>query len=288
MLYYKYLPVSKYSLTNLAEKKVWFAHPHTFNDPFDSRLFYGSLKNDYNMAIAISDYLENLMKNGQIALHDVATCNMVINNVLRSITSQNPYPRSILEWFLRQYDLYNYVNWGDSTIKANDHCHFQNFREIERELGILALSDRRDSILMWSHYADQHCGICLEFEIDKKNIGAQVHVSKVNYTRTGTPNVIWVENIQNRQHFKSELDNSVITKHQDWGYEQEYRMIGIFANQSVSVPGLHLRGVIFGSRLPPDQQAMIQKIVNITYGLGNVQLYQCRESLNAEFIITEI
>ena len=32
------------------------------------------------------------------------------------------------------------------------------------KLGILCLSERRDDILMWSHYASSHCGVCLEFD----------------------------------------------------------------------------------------------------------------------------
>ncbi len=48
------------------------------SDGFVGNIFIKSLE---AMAMAISDYLENLMKKGQIDPDDIATCNMIINNV---------------------------------------------------------------------------------------------------------------------------------------------------------------------------------------------------------------
>jgi DUF2971 family protein len=36
--------------------------------------------------------------------------------------------------------------------------------ELEGECGFLSLSERRDDLLMWAHYAEMHRGVCLEFD----------------------------------------------------------------------------------------------------------------------------
>ena len=37
---------------------------------------------------------------------------------------------------------------------------------VDRRFGVCALGERADSILMWSHYADEHAGICIEFDTE--------------------------------------------------------------------------------------------------------------------------
>jgi hypothetical protein len=38
------------------------------------------------------------------------------------------------------------------------------------ELGVASFTKKRDSILMWSHYSNQHKGICLGFRESKINL----------------------------------------------------------------------------------------------------------------------
>ena len=41
------------------------------------------------------------------------------------------------------------------------------FGFIENRVGIFALAERRDNLLLWSHYSDNHRGFCLEFDAQK-------------------------------------------------------------------------------------------------------------------------
>ena len=49
----------------------------------------------------------------------------------------------------------------------------------DAKLGILCLSEKRDDILMWSHYADGHTGFCLEF--DKEGLKSWNFCSPIRY-----------------------------------------------------------------------------------------------------------
>lgn len=74
--------------------------------------------------------------------------------------------------------------------------------------GIVCFSDSYNSPLMWGHYANNHTGICLCFEIKRNKL------IKVKYKN------------------KRELSGSVLTKSKkelsikstDWAYEKEYRI----------------------------------------------------------------
>jgi hypothetical protein len=79
------------------------------------------------------------------------------------------------------------------------------------------LTPTPDSTLMWSHYADNHRGICLQFALGHPLFGS---AQKVEYLSSYPK---WAP--------QSLLDGSsqrvLLTKSDDWEYEQEYRIIGI-------------------------------------------------------------
>src|SRR3954471_5525958 len=52
---------------------------------------------------------------------------------------------------------------------------------LDQELGtrgVLSLSERWNSVLMWSHYADNHRGVCIEFDLAE---GSYPSLQPVNY-----------------------------------------------------------------------------------------------------------
>jgi hypothetical protein len=69
------------------------------------------------------------------------------------------------------------------------------------------------SILMWTHYADNHRGICLEYGCGKSEFGIAV---KVVYTDEYP---LW------RPHQLGEILDILITKSNVWAYEEEYRLV---------------------------------------------------------------
>ncbi len=45
----------------------------------------------------------------------------------------------------------------------------ESIKKIKDNLLVSCFSNKNDSILMWSHYADKHKGICVEFEVESSN-----------------------------------------------------------------------------------------------------------------------
>jgi hypothetical protein len=80
---------------------------------------------------------------------------------------------------------------------------------------LYCLTPHADSTLMWSHYAENHRGICLEFSVDNDVFGTALEVRYLSSYPEWLP------------HSLAEGDPSdiLLTKSDDWQYEHEYRVI---------------------------------------------------------------
>jgi len=103
---------------------------------------------------------------------------------------------------------------------------------------IYCLTPKDDSTLMWSHYAENHRGICLEFDVANMLFS---NACEVVY-REAYPK--WIPyDINDEPRRVMEL---ILTKAEEWCYEKEYRLVSVDAPPTSSF--LHLHGDFF--RLP--------------------------------------
>lgn len=105
--------------------------------------------------------------------------------------------------------------------------------KVMNDKGILCLTPHPDNILMWSHYADNHKGICLELDV-RACPEFFVYPVKVAYaTEYPTFNL-------------GEDTNSIYaTKYKDWAYEDEIRILKDRVGKH-EFALLCLKSVIFG------------------------------------------
>lgn len=112
------------------------------------------------------------------------------------------------------------------------------------ETSILSLSSNRDNALMWSHYADSHKGICLEFDTRIPNSPFAMS-QPVNY-KIKFDDYCFDANFNAAQVYESVS----LTKSKHWKYEKEWRVIGN-ASGACKFPPESLTGVIAGCNIPP-------------------------------------
>lgn len=97
----------------------------------------------------------------------------------------------------------------------------ENIRDIYREgLRVFCLTEIRDSILMWSHYADSHKGFCVEYSVRKLHPKYVENIMKVLYTEDyfdGT-NLVINKNPNN-------MYPLTLYKSPAWSYEAEWRLV---------------------------------------------------------------
>jgi hypothetical protein len=123
----------------------------------------------------------------------------------------------------------------------------QTKNELSKTVGIICLSKNWDEILMWSHYANSHTGICLGFEIEEANL------MEVNYQeRRLTLADLGIDSIA--EFGEPEMRKLLLTKFKTWTYESEYRVFASTdecdAHKEIAffklADTLHLREVILG------------------------------------------
>lgn len=130
--------------------------------------------------------------------------------------------------------------------------------EIQRNInksGVLCFSDKADHVLMWTHYASNHRGICVEIDSTKWET-LKVFLNPVKYTNDRP-----VININKAAFDKREFAKScAFTKHPDWSYEREWRLLDPWGGEKYfSFPKECLTGIIFGCRTSDSVKTFIKQ-----------------------------
>jgi hypothetical protein len=238
---YKYRGFSHLSLEMLVEDRLYFADPSTFNDPLDTK---PRLDPDIDAA-ALERVLELLVVQRVEAELKAAAKTIrykgpkTIDHIARQ--SQSAFKR-------RLEDLRYHATNPEITVE-NPLQHLLA-TEVESELlrrydkGIVSLSERADCPLMWSHYGDQHHGVCIGYSIP-----ADARVHEVRYGGEPVVKASLVEAMLNGiAGAQEQVDEAVLLrKAPDWKYESEWRLIG---DRGAQDSPLELSEVVFGLRCP--------------------------------------
>jgi hypothetical protein len=212
--FYHYQPFCKeYLITTLRDQKLFFSDPHNVNDPWDCKPWF-----DYR------PMLKDLMKREQMITY--LRC-LVPSEMLND-------PRlAIYEHRLRTDN--------DALIQSTEGLSRSLTKEISTRR-MYCLTPVPDSTLMWSHYAANHRGICLEFS---KHNDLIEKARPVKYRETYPE---WTP-----QNAEGDILDFVLTKSIDWCYEREFRIIAssmdgptkLYGNY-VSLPTGALTSIILG------------------------------------------
>lgn len=106
---------------------------------------------------------------------------------------------------------------------------------INGRLGILSLSRRWDSSLMWSHYTNCHQGFCIGFDRNHSFFADSAR------PRSDFRPVIYSHRRPTLTRMRTSPDDNKIilsTKSKDWEYEEEERVIALLANADKVISAL--------------------------------------------------
>ena len=92
------------------------------------------------------------------------------------------------------------------------------------EMGIACLSESDDSLLMWAHYANNHYGMCVEYELMEINRQLEFTPVPIIYSeRRACLDSLNPDTVE-RDTTKVFIE-SLTTKSLEWRYEKEWRII---------------------------------------------------------------
>lgn len=201
--------------------ELFFAKPSSFNDPFDCQPTFLFDATD----------LEILSFYTRVGLKHVPglPVELAMVNARHKLHNRATGPRSPI---------------------APDSIQKLHTESVSEKIGVLCLSESRDNILMWGHYADNHHGICIGF--DSRNAFFK-HVHPVNYS-AARPTINAFRDTRDQM-----LDAAIFTKADQWAYESEWRQIRYEAGAGVLVfPPHALAVVILGCKATAETEELVK------------------------------
>jgi len=140
---------------------------------------------------------------------------------------------------------------------------FDNLEQGFKKLGICSLSLDAENTLMWSHYADEHRGVCLAYRFPHEvvsKIPGVIGMDAVSYADDVLTS--WLANLVplEQKAFHEELIKvCLVAKAEAWKYEREVRLI-VNNPGKVELPTGSLVQICFGLHTSPDDEALIRKL----------------------------
>jgi len=249
---YKYRGFTVNTLRMLSEAEVFFASPSLFNDPLDCN---PTLEVDVDVPT-----LEGLLYKMVSKTRTAQEARRVIENHQYMASELGDYKESkpARDYYVRRL--------GSDVIGA--------LKEEYAKHGVLSLASRWNCPLMWSHYGDQHQGLCVEYDLADS---AFENLDPVDYKRP--------RRIKASELVEWKLERSVtaresvertffFSKAPNWRYEREWRSVADRAGVS-SAPA-NISAIHFGLRC---DSAVVRSVVLLhASGNTNIKFYAMRSS----------
>ena len=227
---YKYIDANNldHSSRIFTHNELYFCSVEKFNDPFDCQFQVRFRGSDYEKSKFVND----------------------------SLKAQSPH--------LKRPERRSKARKGSKRL--NDPDVEKAMRDLARQYmekwGLCCLSEVRDNILMWAHYANAHRGFCLEFSNELcfvPNIRLIDTGRMVPFPVIPMP-VVYSEEYPVANLLSNDSTRDIfLTKAKQWEYEKEWRMALPGATGSYKFPSPCLTGVIFGCRMSSEHKEMIRE-----------------------------
>lgn len=219
---FKYLHPDRIDV--LKNRAIRFSQPEAFNDPFEFKPVINS--------VCSNDYLQNYVDENLDRLTEEQLSNMLPPQI------RNLISRESVIAFVKKSLLDNHESL-DNVLKAlGTHASKIIPTKSNELIGVLSLTEKKDNLLMWSHYADSHRGFCIRFDSTHSFFNRKrsekdefYHLRKVKYLQERPSKTM------------NEMDgiDMFLLKSDIWKYEQEWRICSVLSDANT----------ILESQMPP-------------------------------------
>jgi hypothetical protein len=265
MILYKYLQPGRVDV--LKNRNIRFTQPGDFNDPFEFRPQIQAAASDEQVRTYVENNFDQLVEQ-ELDKYGALTQlvpQATMRELLRTQKARLPELFRLLE-----------PQMLENVSSALD-------RFLNQNVGVLCLSEVRDSILMWGHYTDDHRGFVLGFDsnhsfFSKRRSGQDEFgfLRQVEYQHQ-RPNVV-LSDTSSPAWFQ--------TKSEQWAYEKEWRTVRVLSEADCRINGAPfpvclfefapdaVLEIIVGLRSTPP---MVQEMRSLASGFPRAALLRARE-----------
>lgn len=252
---FKYLNIDRYSIHNLKNLKVYFNNSSFLNDPFDFLL------DEIKLEVTIEDIIN------------------LYNDSIDESSLGNPHVNNFSE--IPQ-------DFKNNAFEIGRVKYRYFITETFRNKGVYCFSSINDNILLWSHYAGGHRGICLEFDSKQFDKALEMKYFSV-YPSIRPIDQMRRYNLSRSQDMNEEILLPLLSKSIDWSYEKEWRIFHEQSNYLFGYEPTALKSVYFGLKAERHNIELISSILRNKY--RNVNTYKAvknRDKYKIDFIKYDI
>lgn len=271
--FYRYRGFSTNTLDSLCHDRLYFAHPGTFNDPLDCS---PTLERDSPLE-ELRDLLSVLVRR-RVRSEVLASLSQA--RVKGEGATAHAEKRATLEARDELANIAYHATDPEYTASETEAEGGLLTTQIESELrrhyerGVCCFSTTYASPLLWSHYGDQHRGLCVGYGLDRRP-KPEMHEVVYGGGRSVRTSLLIQALVHEELGAKKELDRDVLLrKARGWNYEKEHRLLGVQGDQESP---LLLKEVTFGLRCP---MSVVYTVVKALAGrdaeLRYFQIYEVR------------
>lgn len=267
MVVYQFSTISEWLAQNIHNRVVFLNSPENFNDPTENNF---SLKN-MDECDGGNEFKRKFLKTIKDDLSESYKLNEVEKSKILGVPLSSRYKDKFdEEYFVNKFADKLLDGLGGESIDT--FCH-RSVKEAQEAFRISSFSKNQSNPLMWGHYADGMRGVCIEYDIDEKDL------NKVEYEECYSVDVLRVL----ARETEDEVKKTFLRKNPYWEYEKEYRMIRVGESYYPLEKG-RLKKIYFGYKCHEDKADFIKNLAILSHG-DDVRFYITRNLVSSQYMV---
>lgn len=282
-LYRYYSLESSCALENIKNNIIYGADPREFNDPFDCN---PGISVDELVKMALCHYYKTYIPGIRQKTMFEKAINVFSNMSDEKIKLFDTIVKNDMDYLQKCVELASLLGVAEEfetvdfegIYKYIDEQQHELKNKLSKNIGISCFTTKCDNLLMWSHYANKHTGICVEydfsslFEVTNK-AGLLLPVEYLN-DRVCFPFEKTFRYSKNKvtkdtaRKLLPDFIKMLLRKSEEWKYEEEWRlMIFLREEKERKIYFPHISKIILGCDFKTENHHLINSIArdkNIT------------------------
>ncbi len=234
--FYKFRSISQNSIDNVLSNTIWFDNPLNMNDPYDCRFALDNFADQYHISPETykSFYIDKPEEFDSELFDYIKENKVTYNEFMKKIKFNGLSLEPMITVFQDSHE-----EWLSKFI----HSYL-------KKIYFCSFSQHFHSILMWTHYSQNHSGFCIEY--DSSNINEYNPYINNLYPIIYTDKLFNISDYYSQQNPKNNIlyfQYPIIYKSSEWAYENEWRVIHSHGSLSkaCNLPTPPISSIILGS-----------------------------------------
>ncbi|ETT84150.1 DUF2971 domain-containing protein [Viridibacillus sp. FSL R5-0477] len=227
--FFRYRAFNDNNIENLINEVEWQSYPSEFNDPYDARL-----------TISIDTFKsEQFKRNFETYLTSFSKLSITFTQEekMEILSNVNPSLKFFEIGLAHHPDIQNQPYTAKELASIIDKSIESEYERMIDKLRtsantgnlIICFSEVNNNILLWSHYAENHTGFCIEYDfklLGPKHVRCRMLEPVIYVDDLFDATIYYLETLADIKNHNNLFGiYPTISKSKQWQYEQEWRLI---------------------------------------------------------------